>query len=236
MFKKTLFIITLVFSCMYATVFAASNIVITDAETKDVKNYIIEKIALSGSNVIVEQSSENNLVLLTTRTENAGLFGQYTWSYENRLGFTFVQKDKDAILSFSERCTEHAPNGAVTIVPVGSANTEIPILQDIKGYFNVMYLFGFNYSVKKENNGFPITEITPFGVFEKAGIKVGDVIVAVNGVKLKKDRKTGAIDGLFFDKTRQTTQNLLIKRGEVEKAYIVTSEYIPPKFKKKTDS
>lgn len=236
MFKKTFFVLGIIFSCMYATVFAASNIVINDVETKDVKNLIIEKLALSGANVIVEQASDNNLVLLTTRTENAGLFGQYTWSYENRMGFAFVQKDKDVILSYSERCTIHAPNGETTVRPVGTANTELPILQDIKGYFNGKYIFGYDYSNKKENGGFPITTITPFGVFDKAGIKVGDVIISVNGVKLKKDRSSGAIDGLFIDKTRQTTQNFLVKRGEVEKTYTLTSEFVPPDFKKQSSS
>lgn len=135
---------------MYTTVFAASNIVINDVETKEVKNYIIELMALSWSNFILEQASDNNLVLLSTSTQNAGIFGQYTWSYENRLGFAFVQKDKDVILSVSERCTTHAPNGAVTITPVGSANTELPMLQNIKGYFNGLYLFGFNSSNDKK--------------------------------------------------------------------------------------
>lgn len=120
---------------MYASVFAASNIVINDVKTSDVKNFIIEKIALSRSNCIIEQSSENNLVLLNTHTENAGLLGQYTWLYENRLGFVFVQKDNDAILSISETCTTHAPNGAVTVQPVGTSNTELPMLQKNKRIF-----------------------------------------------------------------------------------------------------
>ncbi|SFL65957.1 PDZ domain-containing protein [Pelosinus propionicus] len=232
MFRKALIILGIVFSCMYTTVFAASHVVINDVETKEVKNYIIEKLALSGSNWIIEQASDNNLVLLATRTQNAGLFGQYTWSYENRLGFAFVQKDKDVILSVSETCTSHAPNGATTITPVGTANTEIPYLQNVKGYFNGMYLFGFNCSSKKENGGFPITDISPFGAFEKEGIRIGDVLIAVNDVKLKKARNSDAIDGLFFDKTRQTTLKFLIKRGEVEKIHSITSEYMPPEFKK----
>jgi len=218
---------------MYATAYAASYIVINDVETKDVKNYILEKIALGGSNCIVEQASDNNIVLLMTRTEKTGLFRQYIWSLENRLGFTLVQKDNDVILSVSETCTSHGPDGETAVAPVGSANTELPILQDIKGYFNGTYLFGFTCSTKKENGGFPITEIVPFGAFEKAGIKVGDMVIAVNGVKLKRDKQSNTINGLFFDKTRQTTQTFLIKRGDVEKTYTLTSEYISPQFKKK---
>lgn len=232
MLKKIPIILCVIFSFMYSTVFASSYVVINEVETKDVKNYILEKIALGGANCIVEQSSDSNIVLLMTSTKRSGIFGQYTWSYENRLGFTFVQKDKDVILSVSERCTSHGPDGETSITPVGSADTELPILQDIKGYFNGIYVFGFRNNLNKEDGGFPIAEITPFGVFEKAGIKVGDIIIAVNGEKLKKDKKNNAIIGLFFDKTRPTTQTFKIKRGDVEKTYTLTSEFIPPQFKK----
>ncbi|WP_110952997.1 PDZ domain-containing protein [Anaerosinus massiliensis] len=234
MLKRTLSILCIVFSCMYATVFASSNIVINDVEAKDVKNFIMERIALSNSNAIIEQSSDNNLVLLNTHTENAGLFGQYTWSYENRLGFVFIQKDRDVIVSISETCTTHAPNGAITVQPVGVANTQLPMLQKIKGYFNGIYLLGFDVNRDKKDGGFAITSIEPFGVFENAGIKVGDIIMKVNDVKLKKDRNSGAIDQLLFDTTRPTTQTFLIKRGDVEKLYTLTSVFSPPQFKKET--
>lgn len=56
------------------------------------------------------------------------------------------------------------------------------------------------------------------------------------GVKLKADRSSGAIDGLIFDTNRQTTQTFLIKRGEVEKAYTLTSEFVPAGFKKKSNT
>jgi len=232
MLKRILLIVSFVFSAMCSTVFAASNIVINNVEIKDVKNYIIETIALSKQNLILENASDNNIVLLSTRTKNLGLFGQYTWSYENRLGFVFVQKDKDVILSFSETCTSHAPNGAVYVQPVGSANTEIPFLQKIKGHFNGMYVFGFDTSSDKKDGGYPIKSIVPLSAFDKAGLKVGDIIIKVNNVKLKADRNSGAIDGLFFDKTRLTTQIFLVKRNEIEKTFTVTSEYEPPQFKK----
>ena len=233
MSKRILLMLSFVFSFMCSTVFAASNIVINDVETKNVKDYIIEKMALSNQNLIIEHTSDNNILLLGTHTENLGLFGQFTWSYENRLGFTFLQKGKDVILSYSETCTSHAPNGAVSIQPVGSANTEIPVLQNIKGYFNGMYLFGFLTSSKKKDGGYPITNIVPLSAFDRAGIKIGDIIMKVNDVKLKADRNSGAIDGLIFDKTRVTTQKFLIVRNEVEKTFTVTSEYEPPQFVKK---
>lgn len=102
----------------------------------------------------------------------------------------------------------------------------------IKGYFNGIYLLGFDVSRDKQNGGYAITEIEPFGAFENAGIKVGDIIIKVNDVKLKKDRNSGAIDQLIFDTTRPTTQSILIKRGDVEKLYTLTSTFREPQFKK----
>ena len=157
-FKKILIIFSFLF-IMHTTVLAASNIIINDVETKDVKNYILERVVMNNSNLIIEQVSDNHIVLLGTRTETSGLFGQYTYTYENRLGFAFIQKGNDVLLSYSETCTSHAPNGEVTVSPVGTPTSELPFLQNIKGYFNGMYTFGFAYSVEKSKGGIPVIEV-----------------------------------------------------------------------------
>ena len=229
--KKNVIVTVLIAIMLFtSSAFAAANIVINNVETKDVKNYIIQRIALSNQNLIQEQSSENNMVFLSTRTQNTGWSGQNTWTYENRLGFLFVQKDKDVILSYSETCTSHAPNGAVYFQAVGSANRDLPFLQKMKGHFNGMYIFGFDFSYDKKDGGYPIKNIIPLCAFDKAGLKDGDVIISVNNVKLKLDKNSGAMDGLVFDTTRETTQTFLVKRKEVQKTFTVKSEYEPPHF------
>lgn len=229
---KRIFLLVLVFMMFCSTSLASSSIVINDITKKEVADTIVELFLTQHQNVIVESTSDYGVTFLGTRTETSGLFGQYIFTYENRLNCSFLQQGENVLLSVSETCTTTDGYGQRITRPVGTAVTELPMLQRFKGYFNGLYLFGFSNNTKLKDGGLEIVDISPNSPMDKAGVKKGDIITIVNGEKVKS-QKEKYLNGAYIDFSREQTLRLTIKRGKEELNLTVTSEYNPPQYIKK---
>lgn len=229
---KRILLLVLIFMMFGTTCLASSSIVINDVTKKEVADTIVELFLTQHQNIIVESTSDYGVTFLFTRTETSGLFNQFVFTYENRLNFSFIQQENNILVSTSETCTSTDEYGRRITRPVGTAVTELPMLQKLKGYFNGIYLFGFSINSKIKNGGIEVIEIIPNSPMDKSGVKNGDIITMVNGEKVKS-QKEKYLNGAYIDSTREQILNLTIKRGKEEIKTTVTSEYNPPKYNKK---
>ena len=73
---------------------------------------------------------------------------------------------------------------------------------------------------RKQDGGFVIDAVTPGYPMEEAGIKKGDVIITINGVKVTKDKRLWKYG--FHDRFLPGAATFVIKRNGKEKTYVVT--------------
>jgi S1-C subfamily serine protease len=111
------------------------------------------------------------------------------------------------------------------------ANIIFPMfLNAIKAYFNGHYWFGYDMS-KKAEGGYMIDEIYPGMPFDKAGIKIGDIILTINGQEVKNvvEKKIKAVR--FTDIFSPDPVNFVIKQNGVEKHYTIVPAFKEADYK-----
>ena len=99
----------------------------------------------------------------------------------------------------------------------------------IKLHFDGGYTNGYTLSHEKGKKGYPIEKIEPHSPAEKAGLKVGDIVVKINGQKVNfnKDINTFNISNNIDKKELETVT--IISDSGVEKDIVIESAYWNPK-------
>lgn len=225
--KKVIVLVLLLMSFV-SQAFATASITINNVTPKLVKENILANLTVKGHNFRVESVNEYSMVLLYINTVDIGLFGSGT--QESRVTYNLIPSGDNIILAVGEVVTTiNNQTGARQTYPVGNAITELGFLQEIKAYFNGRYLYGYNSNGEKSKNGYIITEVRPGSAFAEAGIKVGDIIIAINKA-LVKDNKEKFMVGIIPDKFNPNPTEFVIRQGEVEKTFLLTPKFFPAEY------
>ena len=84
-------------------------------------------------------------------------------------------------------------------------------------------------SYEKGKKGYPIAKIEPHSPAEKAGLKVGDIVVKINGQKVNFNKDINTFNtSNNIDKKELETVTIISDSG-VEKDIVIESAYWNPK-------
>ena len=224
---RKIFAVCIFLLCLSSEASANASVVINGTAPKAVLNYIVGTWAQSRLNFRIESANEYGMTIIVTR-EQTQLFNTNTLI--NRKNYTAVSNGNDVILSLNETYSSMQPGG-LRNQPIGS-DGELYQLHGIKEYFNGRYYYGFTTG-KKAKGGFTVTEIIDGGPAAEAGIKTGDILIAVNGIKVVgKDQKYEF--GLLPDRFDPGPAKLLVIQDGEENEFIVTPKFRPGKNKTET--
>lgn len=219
MLKKVLLTIIILFTFL-PSCFAISNIVIQNTDKKDVIDRIVKVVSQSGQNYSIESVNEYGVNFIASASIN-NFLGMQVGTQQNKLSFTTVQDGNNVILTVNEIGTLYYNNGGMQTQPINNVLMERATLISIKQYFNDYYLFGYTPTEKKKDGGFVIGFVDKGSPFDIAGIKAGDIILSIDGVKVRK-RKDEYFYGTLFDKFIQKESIFVIKQNGVEKTFKIT--------------
>lgn len=214
----------LLLASLCSEAYANSSVVINNTGPKVVLDYIVATWANGPQNFRIESINEYGITIIVTR-EHTQIFNSTTLI--NRKYYTAVLNGKDVILSLNETFSSMQPGGMKN-QPIGT-DGELYQLHGIKEYFNGKYYYGFSTG-KKIRGGFTITSITDGDPALEAGIKSGDVLIAVNGIKIGGDNQKYRL-GLLPDRFDPGPTRFLIIQDNKEKEFILTPKFLPGKIK-----
>lgn len=226
--KKLILTLILVFSFTMKC-FAVENIQIDNVDKKTVMDYIVTLLTESEQNFMLDSVSEYGISLIGSKPLN-NMFGSQVATQQNKINFTAVQKGEDVLLTVNEVATIYHNNGRMEVHPVNDVMLQKALLTKIKRYFNDYYLFGFTPTNKKKNGGYVLDKIYLGGALKENGINKGDILIAINGRKVIKNKDL-YLSGNMIDNFNPNSVKFLIKQNGVLKEFIVTpkltrAEYI----------
>ena len=213
--------------CFSPEASANSSVVINNTAPKTVLDYIVGTWASGQQNFRIESANEYGMTIIVTR-EYTQLFNTNTQI--NRKNYTAVSNGNDVILSLNETYSSMQPGG-VKNQPYGP-DGELYQLHGIKEYFNGRYNYGFSTG-QKAKGGFTVTEVIDGGPAAVAGIKTGDILTAVNGIKIGWDNQKYRL-GLLPDRFDPGPTKFLVIQDGHEKEFILTPKFRPGKNKIET--
>lgn len=226
MLKKGFAILLAVYLLVVAgTCFAEASIKIDKVTLADVKQAIVDMtkdIIPNGEAVDVD---ENQMVILgntSAKINNAD------WFVDFKIHYNMVFKDNGVILSAIGESTETAPNGEKNTYEVPDTEIISGYLDSVKMRLNGSYRFGLDYDEIASKDGVIVKSMSPNSPMIKAGIKVGDIITAINGKPVQYSKPNSAIEVLSFDPNTPATVTFTVKRGVKELNYTITSVFFPP--------
>lgn len=224
---RRILIVLLLLACLSSEASANASVVINGTVPKAVLDYIVGTWAQSRQNFRIESANEYGMTIIVTR-EQTQLFN--TGTLINRKNYTAVSNGNDVILSLNETYSSMQPGG-LRNQPIGS-DGELYQLHGIKEYFNGKYYYGFTTG-KKAKGGFTVAEVIDGGPAAEAGIKTGDILTAVNGIKIGEDNQKYRF-GLLPDRFDPGPTKFMILQEGKEKEFILTPKFHPGKNKTET--
>ena len=225
--KKVFIIFSLFIFICSTKCFAASNVIIQNTNSEQVLQYIINKAVSQGYGNYAIESATSNSITLTASSDLENILGIKVGVQQDKIIFTAVQNGNNTLLSANIVIYQYDNNGYQTVHPVNDNEDEITLLNNIKAYFNNYYFFGYITGSEVEQGGFKITSLTDNGVFKEAGVKVGDIILRVNGEKVKKHKRAFLLNN-FPNMFSPKPATFVIKTGKIEKEIVITpKEYLP---------
>ena len=243
-FKKWVLCTGLLISFSLSTAVAAS-IQINNATPMEIKSYILTNKELrhpnSTVNLIPRQGasalqmgsdSSDMIVFNSAKKLRVGLFGEASVK-TNRYTYFSISTSLNHLgseVSYYESAELYSlQKGGFGIERTSTDESERIILNTIKLYFDGGYTNGYTLSRTKGKKGYPIEKIDPNSPAEKAGLKVGDLIVKVNGQKVKfiKDTNTFNISNNIDAKENEIVT--IASNSGVEKNITLETGYWNPK-------
>ncbi len=224
---RRILIVLLLLACLSSEASANSSVVINGTVPKAVLDYIVGTWAQSRQNFRIESANEYGMTIIVTR-EQTQLFN--TGTLINRKNYTAVSNGNDVILSLNETYSSMQPGG-LRNQPIGS-DGELYQLHGIKEYFNGRYNYGFRTG-QKAKGGLTVTEVIDGEPAAVAGIKTGDILTAVNGIKIGGDNQKYRL-GLLPDRFDPGPTKFLIIQDGREKEFILAPKFSPGKNKTET--
>lgn len=216
------FIITIFMIFMFIpNCFAVSNIEINNVTKKEVLDYIMLYVSRSGINYSIENVNDYGITLVGNQARN-NIFGMQVATQQSKINVSLVENNNNVIVTYNEVAYLYYNNGRQEVHPVNDIPVERGVLIALKQHFNDYYLFGYTPSDDTEDGGIVIAEVDPDSPFGERGIKAGDIIISVNGEKIRKHKKE-LLWGAFHEKFQPTTCKFLIRRDGIDKIYTITS-------------
>jgi len=222
----------------------ATSVKIINATPMEVKSYILTNRALRhpnstvslipnyGSSLQMGSSSYETIVFKSAKKLRVGLFGESSVK-TNRDTYFSISTPLNRVgveVSYFESTELYNPNkGKFDDQITSTDESEKIILNKIKLHFDGGYTNGYTLSHEKGKKGYPIEKIEPHSPAEKAGLKVGDIVVKINGQKVNfnKDINTFNISNNIDKKELETVT--IISDSGVEKDIVIESAYWNPK-------
>jgi len=216
-----------------ATTVMAETVTINNATVMDVKSYILANRELRhpnstvslipnhGSSFQMGSSSYETIVFKSTKKLRVGLFGEASVK-TNRDTYFSISTPLNRVgveVSYFESTELYNPNkGKFDDQITSTDESEKIILNKIKLHFDG----------EKGKKGYPIEKINPHGPAEKAGLKIGDVVVKINGQKVnfKKDINTFNISNNIGKKEIETVT--IITDSGLEKDIVIETAFWNP--------
>lgn len=210
--------------CLSSEASANASVVINGTSPKTVLDYIVGAWASGQQNFRIESVNEYGMTIVVIR-EQTQLFNTNTLI--NRKNYTAVSNGNDVILSLNETYSSMQPGG-MNNQPIGT-DGELYQLHGIKEYFNGRYNYGFTTG-QKAKGGFTVTEVIDGEPAAVAGIRPGDILTAVNGIKIGGDSQKYTL-GLLPDRFDPGPTKFAILQDGHEKEFILTPKFRPGKNK-----
>jgi hypothetical protein len=202
MMKKILIIIAsfvlLSSVCLGANQQAAST-EITGFDKKPITDELVKTMMDEGYNI--KTTNDYQMVFCKDLTDFKSMFflgSKFNGTPEMRITFNIVQLDKIVKITADAKAVTNPNSGFERYTQVNPQNIQ-PLLDNIKFKFNGAMMYGLKVDQEKVDNCFEITYIYKNSNCEKAGIQVGDLIVAINDVKTSKIKYKQAMDCLRFE-------------------------------------
>lgn len=203
-------------------------VVINNAKKGDVQKHIYQtmKTGLSYPDTAISEDSEK--VSLIFGSKKSGKVSEFC------ISFSAKQQGKDVLLNGGAFTTTRFPDGKV-IGPTKELDWDKKLYKmalNIKALSTGRYSFGL---VRKDHpEGDLIAEITPGSPFERKGIKVGDILISINGYQVK-DYRSEIYTKKILDPFSPDARDFVIKHNGETKQYTIKPKFISPEELQKRD-
>lgn len=219
--KKLLFLLLITLSI--ALPVQAETITLKNTNKDSVYRYILNSYSTYEYTVL--KKDKNNIV---SKYNGSSEYFSDLWGKDAYLQYAFniSQFGKDVIVKYdtpvvSGNQIHSLSKEAISYYPLHrkrfaerSLYYNIDYLLFLKGVYNGKHYFGFQRHREKGENSIYLTKIYPGFPAEKAGLKVGDEIIKVNG-KYCNSLRSYALNTLFISASLYNQPlNLQVRRGE----------------------
>lgn len=208
-------------------------IVINNVKREDVQKEIYQefkKILTKYPEDNTAISEDNKKIIFKSFIKQNGI------SNEEYFTIFTAQQGKNVIVKGESTATLHYPDGKI-VGPTRNLKGEAFLLlltYRIKKIMNGYYSSG--YRCDKNTEGYHvITKVTPGYPFEKKGIKVGDILISINGNQLKGLSEMELYVSKIFDPFSPDERSFEIEHNGETKQYTIKPKFVTPEeLKKKT--
>ena len=173
--------LTLLFCSMAAQSLASSEIIVRKADSDDVLQFATG-LYLMVNNQFALESQGNGTVFLTTAKQGEG-----EDAFEEKINFTATQQDEDVLLEIHDAKLRRDASGKMKFEQISRPGPERFYLALVRSMFNDHYTFGYTLATDYKDGGFVIDDVIKDSAMAKAGIRDGDILVAVNKVAIKAE-------------------------------------------------
>ena len=196
-------------------------IVINNAKREDVLNHIrqVMKSGLAYDGTISEDNEKISLIFSSKESGNIS---------ELSLSFSANQQGKDVLLNggafTSTRFSDGKVKGPTRMLDWDKKLYKMAL--NIKALSTGRYSFGYGH--KDHPEGQLITKVEPGSPFEKKGIKVGDILISVNGYQIKDHDYDDLFIKKILDFYSPEAKNFVIKHNGETKQYTIKPKFVSP--------
>lgn len=159
---------------------ASSEIVINKADKTDVLSFASGLYLMVNNQFAMEKQGQDSVFLTTAKQ------GEGAEAFEEKVSFVASEKDEeDVLLEIHAAKLRRDDKGRMVFEQLSRPGQERFYLALIKSMFNNHYTFGYTLGVNYKEGGFVIDDVMKGFPMDLAGIKDGDILVAVNKVEIK---------------------------------------------------
>lgn len=189
---------------------AGSEIIIKKADKDEVLQFATGLYLMVNNQYALEREGESTVFLTTAK------IGEGPEAYEEKLSFVASEKDEgDVLLEIHDAKLRRDANGKMKFEQVSRPGPERFYLSLIKSMFNDHYTFGYTLSATYKDGGFVMDDVMKGFPMELAGVKDGDILVAVNKVEIKPEDEAMYNDvALPAAFTGKATEFTVLRQGE----------------------
>lgn len=190
--------------------FAGSEIVIKKADKDEVLQFATNLYLMVNNQYALERQGESTVFLTTAK------IGEGPEAYEEKLSFVANEKDEgDVLLEIHDAKLRRDDKGKMVFEQISRPGPERFYLSLIKSMFNDHYTFGYTLSATYKDGGFAFDDVMKGFPMELAGIKDGDILVAVNKVEIKPEDEAMYNDvALPSAFTGKATEFMVLRGGD----------------------